>query len=230
MKKTDKTMPPTQPFVLATDFAEDGYAQEVVRRTRYQWAFFAALGLVGMMAIGLWGVLPLKQYVPILIEHYPSGIVKAQIASPGVPALDPAAMKHELVHYVELRENRTADGLDFQNDQVALFSSDGVYRAYRKEIRTFFNTYPDATAKVHIESVVVVADQDTDTPLVEITFTQHITTGGKLHHAYKTALVRFEHRGIGTDPNVVWHNWDGLRITRYDVTSRAIESIEGELL
>ena len=227
-------------FVEARSWADDMYTSAIISRNRYKLAFFAAMGLAGLLAIAIDGLIPLQQLTPLLVNHYQDGRVSVEpIKQPFAPT-NQAEVQSELVRYVINRESYDATSYNTQYSLINLLSSRGVARQYMNTQSTDNKRSPISLLgnrgfrTVYVDSVVFLDSkrenkgkpkaQQTHHNLAEINFTitDHFKNSSQQKTKALTALVSWDYRGTPSDPNDRWRNWNGFTVTRYSTQQRNV--------
>jgi len=222
-------------FTEATTWADDYYTRAITSKARYQLLSFFALGLAGLLTIAIIVMMPLKQEIPLAINHYDDGYVTVTpIANMKTPH-NKAEVESELVRYVTARESYSMASYPVQFSLVNLLSGNQVSSDYMdeqdaKNKHSFLNELgSEATRTVHIDSVNFLDRDDwidkshPQTPhknLAQVDYTVTTKHNGSSEQTGYSALITWTYRGIPNNPEERWRNWDGFTVTSYQNNQR----------
>lgn len=239
VNKQTKENPVENYFQLASSWSDDYYATMMSSRDRYRIAFFAAMGLSALLALSVMVLSNTHEYIPLLVHHYESGAVSvSQVGSHDAPE-NQAEVESELVRYVISRESYDPTFFAEQYELVSMMSDSSVSREYHEQQNadnpsSFIHEMGAKVVRsVKVEEVSFLDKEDwneTDKHdknhknLAEVRF---IVTDKKVNSGQETktpyvVMLSWTHRGIPTDPDARWQNWNGFTVTHYQRNQRSV--------
>lgn len=227
-------------FVEARSWADDLYTSAILSRNRYQWAFFSAMGLAGLLSVAVVGLIPLQHMEPLLVNHYQDGRVSVlPIKQPYAPTNE-AEVQSDIVRYVINRESYDPTSYDTQYSLINLLSSREVAKQYIHAQSANNKTAPINTLNnhgfrsVYVDNVVFLdsalknkgkpASQQTHHNVAQVNFTltDHLKASAQQTTTALTALISWDYRGTPSNLSDRWRDWNGFTITRYTLEQRNI--------
>lgn len=239
LKKDEKEHPVEHYFQLSRTWSDDYYATMISSRDRYRIAFFVAMALSAVLAFSVIILSHIHEYIPLLVHHYDSGAVSvSQVGSDNVPE-NQAEVESELVRYIISRESYDPTFFAEQYQLVSMMSDSSVSRDYHAQQNAentdsfihYLGTKIIRTVKVEEVSFLDKEDWNrTDKHdknhknLAEVRF---IVTDKNAHSGQETktpyvVMLSWIHRGIPTDPDARWQNWNGFTVTHYQRNQRSV--------
>ncbi len=227
-------------FKLAQDWHFERCEVAKINANRWFVCFLISCAINICLSTAIIVLTPLKTLVPLVI-HQNSITGEAWVEKPSlqyVPAND-AQTQSDIVRYVTNRESYTAADLNQRFHLVTLLSNHDVAKAYASFQSNNNKSSPvnilstTGTRTVHIEDIVFIANQNIDEPhrfnepssnLAKVDFVTTTTdqNGIKKTDAY-VATIGWFYKGLPTNENDAWENWNGFTVTTYRVDERNIE-------
>lgn len=242
-KNTESKNPPNQEkanpdyFTLATNWADDMHATIVASRNRYKLAFYVALLLSIFLAIAIDLLIPLQRLQPLLINHYQDGRVSVQPVSSSKASQ--AQIESDIVRYVVNRESYDPVSFAEQYSLVNLLSDAATAEDYNRQQSASNKNSPinvlgnKGYRTVHVDSVVFLDKESfnkgkpkskqnhQNLAQIEFTIEDHAEDSNNKTIPL-TVLLSWKYRGMPSDPEDQWRNWDGFTVVRYDVQQRNV--------
>jgi type IV secretion system protein VirB8 len=227
-------------FETAKSWSYDMYTSELVSKNRYQYAFFAAIGLVGLLIIGLVSLSLKKDTKPYLVNHYQDGRITVEPLRNIKKLESTALIQGELVRYVINRESYDPASYQHQFSLITQMSNDAVTQGYLSSQSSSNKHSPISVlgAKgyrtVHVDSVIFLdranKNKQDKNPhkhhqnLAQVNFTvkDHHRHSSLTQQKSYSVLISWVHQGMPQDPESMWSNWDGFTVTRYTKEQRNI--------
>ncbi len=224
-------------FGAATSWADDYYASAVASRQRYRIAFFLSMGLSVMLTIAITSLVPLQHLIPIEVIKYSDGNVTIKPLQNTHAPINRAQTESDLVRYVVNRESYYPDSYEVQYRLVSLLSNAHVQREYAKAqsisnpISPINRLGKKAIKTVHVESILFLDNDATkrepgevvphgNLAKIDFTVTLEKQANGASQKIPMTVLVSWIYRGTPQNPDVLWQNWDGFQVARYQLQQR----------
>lgn len=239
LKKRNKENPTENYFQLASSWSDDYYATISSSRDRYRIAFFSAMGLSALLALSVMLLSHTHEYIPLLVHHYESGAVSvSQVDFQNAPE-NQAEVESELVRYVISRESYDPTFFAEQYQLVSMMSDSSVSRDYHAQqnadnTASFIHLFGTKIVRsVKVEEVSFLDNElwnETDNRdknhhnLAEVRFIvtdKQVSSGQETKIPY-VAMLSWTHRGIPSDPDARWQNWNGFTVTHYQRNQRSV--------
>jgi type IV secretion system protein VirB8 len=241
----DKKLEANDYFQQATSWVDDYYTSVVASRNRYRIAFLGAMALTLALSVSVSVLVPNERFIPIKVTRYADNDVVVEPFTQPHPPMNQAQTESDVVRYVINRESYSADGYDVQYRLVKLLSSSEVAQDYQ-EVQRMGN--PDspintlgrsAIRQVHVESILFLDNESMQhqatekaphVNLAQVNFTVSVREKDRITATTTpfTALVSWRYRGISKDKDMLWQNWNGFEVTRYDVQQRSLTTHQGD--
>jgi len=236
------TTQPSDYFATAQTWADDYYASAVASRNRYRIAFMSAMGLAVLLAVSVATLVPAQRLLPIAVTRFSDGDVSVTPMKNPHPPINPAQTESDIVRYLVARESFSAASYDVQYRLVMLLSNSDVANQYVHEQSASNPQSPintlgrEGSQTVHVESVVFLDKADLPhqvdekaphSNLAQVNFSIRLRQPGvsERHTIPLTALVSWAYRGVPSDPDKLWQNWDGFQVTRYQLQQRSLQTV-----
>jgi len=234
-----KENPAENYFQLASSWSDDYYATMVSSRDRYRIAFFVAMGLSALLTFSVMILSNTHEYIPLLVHHYDSGAISVtQVDSHDAPE-NQAEVESELVRYVISRESYDPTFFAEQYELVSMMSDSTVSRDYHEQQKadnadSFIHHFGTKIIRsVKVEEVSFLDKEDWNKTdhrdknhknLAEVRFIvtdKNVSAGQETKTPY-VVMLSWTHRGIPTDPDARWQNWNGFTVTHYQRNQRSV--------
>ncbi len=220
----------SQYFDDARSWANDMYATVHASRNRYKLALIASGVVIALLVTCITTLVPLQHLEPIIINHYSDGATSVEAMPKHYRPTSQAQEESDIVRYMVNREGYDFTSYDRNYRLIGLMSAGGVFSKYASMQSTANKHSPinDLGNKyyrtVHVDNILPVDQISQNTKrhhnhhnLAEVTYsiTDHsLATGNTDTRSYK-ALIGWVYRGMPTDPNERWQNWNGFTVTKY---------------
>lgn len=227
----------TDYFKQARTWADDQLGQLEQSRSRYQIAFFIAMGLNCAAMFAVAALSHYQKLIPLAIHHYESGVTTVQPLTQKEAPINRAQVESDIVRYILHRESYDAASYRAQFDIVHLLSDTSVASAYLKEqdkdnplspVHLLGTTHK---REVHIYSINFLDSwlknqsdiQKNHNNLAEVVFSLIDTDkqSGKSTQTHYNALIAWRYTQASDSPDIRWKNWDGFEVTQYSKQVRS---------
>ena len=224
-------------FSEASSFADDMYATQIARTTLYQLLMLMFCCLSALLGIVMLCLLPLKETQLVVVHKSNDGVVWVEPPATAASKVTPAQTESEIVNYITHRESYSAFSYEQQYKLVSLMSDQDVAKEYIKEQSVSNPASPivqlgdEGVRFVTVESVVFLDSENQDKDkrnkddidhknLAQVNFRVETKQAAQQDIIPYVATLSWEYRGVPSDPESKWQNWDGFTITHYTVTRK----------
>lgn len=234
-------------FTTAKSWADEFYASAIASRNKWRaLCLFILTPVIFLLLVCMTFLIPTQHIEPLMINHYSDGqTVVTPIKQYYAPKND-AEVESDIARYVRFRESYSPDAYDYSYRLIHLMSSQSIYDDYQQSQNSDNKNSPINTLgksgyeSVKIESIVFLDKEnknaqrhsnaknktlnDLHKNLAQVNFdvithnNQNNTTTSKP----LTALISWGYRGMSSDPNDRWMDWNGFTVTNYQVTNRNV--------
>ncbi len=228
-------------FSRAQSWSDDFYATAVASRNRWRaMSLFGLAPLLGLSLISIVLLIPNQHLEPLLINHYPDNVVTVMPATQPVIPMSMAEVQSDIVRYVINRESYSAFSYQTQYELIMLLSSDSVADDYANQQASSNPNAPINVLKskgvqtAQVTSVLFLDSVDKNEPAKHITHHQNLAqvnftvtttfSNGVAQTTPYTALVSWVYNGTPADPTEAWQNWNGFRVTQFQVEQRQVSN------
>ena len=224
-------------FKQAKNWADDYYSSAVLSRNRWRMFVLAvALPLLMLLFAIVLFLLPRQHLQPLLIHHYGDGVVTVSPIHK-IPMHNRSLIESELVRYVVNRESYSYASYKHQHHLIDLMSNDAVQEVYLKTHDfsshdvLIHHLQHQGTRSVYVESVVFLdalrshpqpGSQQPHLAQIDFSITEHLSKQSAPVTIPLTALLAWTYKTPSSNPSVRWLNWDGFRVTQYQLHQRNI--------
>jgi len=223
-------------FEIAKSWAYDFYTSTIVSRNRWRLLALGVLMPVTLLLLLCVSMLiPTQHLVPLVIHHYENGLVRVAPLRRSTINISDAHLKSDLVRYLIKREAYSPYTYKYQYDLVNLLSSHEVGSEYvalqsiSNKLSPINRLGEDGYIDVRVHSILILdrsvkMKKNDHRNLAQIDFTrvEHNKVTHQSKRKHYTALISWVFTGIPSDPEAAWKNWDGFKVTHYQVQERKL--------
>lgn len=247
--EADKTKNPDQNyFTEAKSWADEFYTSTVKSRNKWRaLSLFVEMPIIFLLLICVTLLIPAQHLEPLMINHYSDGeTIVTPIKQHYAPS-NSEQVESDIARYIRFRESYSPDTYDYSYRLIHLMSAQNVYTGYQAVQNTDNKSSPISALgnkgyeTVKVESIVFLDNENKNAKnkkstkngsdlsqihhnLAQVDFV--VITHDKLSNAITskplTALISWKYRGMPSDPNERWMDWNGFTVQSYEVTQRNI--------
>lgn len=226
-------------FEAAKDWYYDRYQSFHLQANRWFAAFLFCCLIICLLIAALIILLPLKTLVPLVIhQNNLTGEIWVEHPKTNYVPVNAAQVEFDIVRYITARESFSAADLNQRFHQVILLSAGDVGKIYSEDQsnnnpHSPVNSLGNSGSRVvHIEDIIFIDKSNLQElrhfrqpsqNLAKVDFTTTtIDHAGNRKIENWVATIGWIYRGMPTDQQDAWDNWNGFIVTTYRVDSRNI--------
>lgn len=226
-------------FKAGQDWYVDRYEAVTIQSNRWFVGFLASIVLCIILVIAITALFPLKTLVPLVIhQNTTTGEIWVDHPkTPYTPAND-AEVQSDIVRYITTYKSYTAADINKRFHLVILLSANNVGKQYADEQSNSNKLSPvnvfgqDSIRTVRIEDIVFIDKagmqearemQEPSHNLAKVDFTTTtLDHAGNKKIENWVATIGWTYKGLPSNQEDVWDNWNGFTVTTFRVDPKNI--------
>ena len=222
-------------FQAARSWSDDCFAAAVVSRNRWRAiVIYILLPMLLILFLYVLLLIPAQHLQPLLVTHYEDGTVSVMPVQAKYNPINHSQVMSDIVRYVYFREAYSPDSYAYSYRLIHVLSNQVVAKNYANLQSSLNSSSPIHRLGRHyyqtikIQNIVFLDKLLKDKSkrqhhnLAEVNFVKitHNRHSDRVTRQPMTVILGWQYQAVSKDPEKIWLDWDGFKVTSYELVPR----------